>query len=451
MPEVSILRDLVRVTSKGMRLRLAQMILVALAGTALAAPLAHASDPPYVPGEVLTKLKGEPGERDVKLPAGVTVPQAVRYLRAKPNVAYANPNYLASASALWNPNDPGTPAKPHGWRLDQWNFLAPTVAAPGGAAVQGAWQNLRDAGLPGGRGITVAVLDTGVAYRNKGTKYARDPDLPPVTRFVSPKDFVDGDQLPLDENGHGTHVASTIAQATDNARGLTGVAYGANLMPIRVLNRQEQGTASRIANGIRYAVEHGANVINLSLEFKPVVKQCSQIPGVCNALQAAALHGVVVVASAGNHHQPGVAYPARAGGVIAVGATTYRGCLADYSDYGPGLDLVAPGGGADTSTDTLNPSCDPAAPKYAIRQYALNRQAAAQGNFHKFGIIPLTGTSMAAAEVSGTAALLLAENPAWPRSEVESTIERCARPAANAKYYGAGLLNAAAATSGAGC
>ncbi len=435
-----------------MRLRLTQMILVALAGAAFAAPAARASDLPYAPGEVVTKLKGQPTEHDVKLPAGVSVPQAVRSLRANPKVAYANPNYLASASTV-NPNDPGSsqPPKLHGWRIDQWNFLAPTGSAPGGANIQGAWQNAQDAGVSGGRGVTVAVLDTGIAYRNKGTKFARDPDLPPVTRFVSPKDFVDGDQLPLDENGHGTHVASTIAQATDNDRGLTGVAYGSNLMPIRVLNRSEQGTASNIANGIRYAVEHGADVINLSLEFKPMVRQCAQIPGVCKALEAAAVHGVVVVASAGNHHQPGVAYPARAGGVIAVGATTYRGCLADYSDYGFGLDLVAPGGGADTNLDTQNPTCDPAAPAYAIRQYSLNPQAAAQGNFRKFGVIPLKGTSMAAAEVSGTAALLLAENPAWPRSQVESSLEGCTRLYGSKKYYGAGLLDSAAVTSGAGC
>jgi serine protease len=438
-----------RVTSKGMRLRLAQTILVALAGTAVAAPLAHASDPPYVPGEVLTKLKGQPQEHEVKLPAGVTVPQAVRYLRANPRVAYANPNYLASASDLWTPNDPGTPRVPQGWRVDQWNFLPANAAAPGGASIQGAWQDARDVGVPGGHGATVAVLDTGVAYRNKGTKYARDPDLPSVTHFVSPKDFVDGDQLPLDENGHGTHVASTIAQATDNARGLTGIAYGSRVMPIRVLNRQELGNAANIASGIRYAVGHGADVINLSLEFKPLVQQCSQIPAVCAAVQFAANHGVVVVAAAGNRHQPTVALPARASGAIAVGGTTYRGCLADYSDYGPGLDLVAPGGGVDTALDTQNPRCDPAQPGYAIRQFSLNPQAAAQGNFRKFGIVPLKGTSMAAAEVSGTAALLLSEG--LRSSAVEGRLEGCATLAGNKKYYGAGLLDAAAASSTVGC
>ena len=137
--------------------------------------------------------------------------------------------------------------------------------------------------------------------------------------------------------------------------------------------------------------------------------------------------------------------------MVAVGATTYRGCLADYSDYGIGLDLVAPGGGTDTSLDTQNPTCDHAAPPYAIRQYSLNPQAAAQGNFRKFGVIPLKGTSMAAAEVSGTAALLLAGIRRGRDSQVESSLEGCARLYGSKKYYGAGLLDAAAVTSGAGC
>jgi serine protease len=431
-----------------MRLRLVQAVVVALAGIALAATPAQAGAVSYAPGEVVARLKGESVERQVKLPAGVTVPQAVHYLRASPEVDYAAPNYLASGAGLWNPDDPGKAHIPHGWRLDQWNFLAPTSTGLGGASIQGAWQNLRKLRNSGAKGVTVAVLDTGVAYRKQGAKFNRDPDLPPTSRFVNPKDFVGGDQLPLDENGHGTHVASTIAQATDNARGLTGIAYGAKLMPIRVLNRQEIGTAAEISRGIRYAVQKGANVINLSLEFAPAVTRCSQIPGVCEALQIASNHHVIVVAAAGNHKKPEPAYPARAGGVIAVGASTYRGCLAAYSNFGPRLDLVAPGGGPDSALDTLNPNCDPAADPYLIRQFSLNPQAAAHGNFRKFGIFGLKGTSMAAAHVSGTAALLLAEYS--PGAAVDR-LESCATSLGSPTYYGAGLLDAARATSSASC
>lgn len=438
-----------------MRLRLAQAIVVALAGIALAAPPAQAGALPYAPGEVLARFKGQPEEQSVQLPEGVTVPQGVRYLRASPKVAYANPNYLARASDLWSPFDPGSVGGAHGWRVDQWNFLAPILSPTpldlGGASIQGAWQNLRSSGSPGGRGITVAVLDTGIAYRSQGTKFSRNPDLPSTDRFVSPKDFVGGDPLPLDDNGHGTHVASTIAEATNNHKGLTGVAYGANLMPVRVLNHQETGTAANIARGIRYAVQNGANVINLSLEFAPAVKQCSQIPGVCDALQMAANQDVVVVAAAGNRSRPQVTYPARAGDVIAVGASTYRGCLGAYSDYGADLDLLAPGGGPDTAADTQNPNCNSAGPGYAIRQFSLDPQAAAHGNFRKFGIVGLKGTSMAAAHVSGTAALLLAEHPGWSPNDVQSRLDGCAALPGNPQYYGAGLLDAAKATSSDPC
>jgi serine protease len=434
-----------------MRLRRVQALLLALAGIALAAPSAHATELAYVPGQVLTKFKGQPMERTVNLPARVSVPKAVHLLRGNPAIAYANPNYVASAAALWNPYDPGSPGLgQHGWRIDQWNFLAPT-SAPGGASVQGAWQNLRDAGRAGGKGVTVAVLDTGVAYKGKGSGYARDPDLPPTDHFVAPKDFVDNDTSPLDQNGHGTHVASTIVQSTNNHKGLTGIAYNVNVMPVRVLNRNEKGTAANIARGIRYAVDHGANVINLSLEFQPPIKQCSQIVGVCNAVQYANSHGVVVVAAAGNQSRPSVAFPAHAGVVIAVGASTYRSCLGSYSDYGMGLDLLAPGGGGDTSAATGNPSCSTSGPPYAIRQYSLLPQAAAGGHYDKFGIVGLHGTSMAAAHVSGAAALLLAESPGLTPAEVGDRLESCATTPGDPKYYGAGLLDAARATSADAC
>jgi serine protease len=434
-----------------MRLRRAQALILALAGVALAAPLAHATELPYAPGQVLTKFKGQSVEHELKLPATVSVPEAVHLLRANPAVAYANPDYLATGAALWNPFDPGSPGLgQHGWRVDQWNFLAPSSQDLGGASVQGAWQNLRDLGSAGGKGVTVAVLDTGVAYKTKG-KYARDPDLPPGDRFVHPRDFVENDALPLDANGHGTHVASTIAQATNNNRGLTGVAYGVNLMPVQVLNRQEKGTAGNIARGIRYAVDHGADVINLSLEFQPPIKQCSQIAGVCAAVKYANNRGVVLVAAAGNHSKPSVAFPAHAGVVIAVGASTYRSCLASYSDYGAGLDMLAPGGGADTTADTGNPGCSTSGPPYAIRQFGLVPSAARQGNYRKFGIVGLHGTSMAAAHISAAAALLLAENPNLTPAQVADRLEGCAALPGDPTYYGAGLLDAAKATSSGGC
>ncbi len=434
-----------------MRVRLAQALIVALAGVAFGASPARASLPPYAPGEVLAKFKGSPQEQAIDLPAGVNVREGVRYLRSSPKVAYANPNYLARASALWDPNDPGS-GDPLGWERDQWNFLAPNPPNRGGSSIQGAWENLRGSARPGGWGVTVAELDTGVAYRIKGSKYGVDPDLPPLSRFVSPKDFVDGDPVPLDEEGHGTHVASTIVQTTDNGLGLTGVAYAANLMPIRVLNRQEVGTAANVARGIRYAVDRGADVINLSLQFKAAVNKCSQIPAVCAAVKMAANHGVVVVAAAGNGHRSKVAYPARAPGVIAVGGTTYRGCLGDYSNYGMGLDLVAPGGGVDTGASHPEPAlrpggaglCDPPVQPRS----AGGGKRATSARSGSSGCEAPRWRPPTSAEPRPCCS---ARHPWWSPKDVRSRLVNCAVRSGSATFYGAGLLDAARATASGAC
>jgi serine protease len=427
-----------------MRLPLASMLtVVALAGVMLAGPISPAAAAPYAPGKILVRLKGGSRERELNLPPGANVRDAVRHLRADPRIAYANPDYVVTAATF--PNDPGSSGGPSGWTKDQWNFLPPARWDPGGADVPAAWWNLKTQEKPGAEGITVAVLDTGVAYRRKGRRFRRDPDLPRTRRFIDPRDYVDGDRKPLDEDGHGTHVTSTIAQSTNNRFGLTGIAYGVNVMPVRVLDRRERGRGRNVARGIRYAVRHGADVINLSLEFKPEVRTCGQIVSVCEAVQRATHRGVVVVGAAGNRHSPRVAFPARAPGVIAVGATTYRSCLARYSDYGKGLDLVAPGGGADTALGTTgNDSCDPLSPRYAIRQFSLKPRAAARGVYRKFGIVGLHGTSMAAAHASGLAATLLAIG--FRPHRIEPRIERCARQVGSPYFYGAGLLDAGAAT-----
>jgi serine protease len=369
---------------------------------------------------------------------------ALARLRASPGVAYAHPDYLVrAAKACPGPNDPGRSGC---WADDQWNFLPPS-SVPGGVDALKAWHNLSGFPRRDRKRITVAVLDTGVAYRRKGP-FRRDPDLPPSRRFVAPRDFVGGDRFPLDEDGHGTHVASTIAQSTNNGKGLTGLAHGVRVMPVRVLNRREKGRGSDVARGIRYATRHGADVLNLSLEFRPEVRRCGQITSVCAAMRRAIDQGLVIVAAAGNRVRPRVAFPAAAPGVIGVGATTRRSCLASYSDYGKGLDLVAPGGGRDRA-DPANPSCDPTARGFSIRQFSLRPGAAASGNFRRFGIVDMHGTSMAAAHVSAAAALLRAEGCAAGAVEprLESTATDLGVPGTD-PFYGAGLLNAGQATAG---
>src|SRR5919106_963810 len=203
------------------------------------------------------------------------------------------------------PRDPGQAGVAGGWQELQWNFLA-----GGGVNGPDAWQHLVNVGRPGGRGTVVAVLDTGVAYATrrrfrKSTDFSRGD-------FVRGHDFVDGDRFPHDENGHGTHVASTIGESTDNDRGVTGLAYGARIMPVRVLNARGEGETPAIASGIRYAVRRGADVINLSFEFDDRFRQfsASEIPDVLRAVRYAHRHGVVVVGAAGNFERASISYPA---------------------------------------------------------------------------------------------------------------------------------------------
>ena len=417
----------------------------------LAFQVASASADPasFARDEVQVHYRGEPGPTTVEVPEGQSVRAALSDLRSDPAVSSAHPDYLVYASGF-SPNDPGSDARGN-WTRDQWNFLAPRPLVPAGIAVTPSWHRLISVRHPGAKGITVAVLDTGVAYRKKGHRYRRDPDLPVTKRFVHPKDFVDGDDIPLDPEGHGTHVASTIAQSTNNGLGLTGIAYGAKLMPIRVLNRNEKGKGSKVARGIRFATAHGADVINLSLDFDPDVQHCDQIVSVCSAIQHAIHERVTVVAAVGNDNAPSVLYPAAAKGVIGVGASTYRGCAADYSNYGTGLDLLAPGGGRDKSIQaTGDIGCRPQEPGYEIRQYSLSPTAVARGNYRRFGIVGMQGTSMAAAHVSGVVALVLASHVCGNHPTPERITRRLAQTAldrGNEVVYGAGLLDAAQATN----
>jgi serine protease len=325
----------------------------------------------------------------------------------------------------------------------QWNFL------PGkGVNAPQAWWNLLADQRGGGRGVTVAILDTGVAYRN-WHGFRESPDFRGA-RFVSPYDFVSGNRFPLDRNGHGTFVAGVVGEATNNRIGLTGLAYGASIMPVRVLDAGGLGDETTIAKGIRYAVNHGAQVINLSLEFLPSqVSSGAAIPQIVSALSFAHRRGVTVVGAAGNDENAQIAYPARVGSVISVGATTSDGCLAAYSNGGSGLDLVAPGGGGDSIMPS-DPNCNPDRNLPSIFQLTLTEPPL----WKTFGYPGYyIGTSMASPEVAGTAALLIASRVIGRRPtplQILQRLEQTATPLGAGKpnhAYGYGLVNAGAATS----
>jgi serine protease len=314
-----------------------------------------------------------------------------------------------------------------------------------------AWANVAAAGAPGGRGAVVAVLDTGVAYARRG-RFRRSPDFAANT-FVRGYDFVSHDPYANDQNGHGTHVASTIAEATNNNYALTGLAYGAKIMPIRVLDSDGNGDSATIAKGIRYAVAHGAKVINLSLEFDLNVT-ASQIPDIIKAIGFAHRHGVVVVAAAGNDSSRQLAYPAAAPAVVSVGATTRDRCLAGYSNGGAKLDLVAPGGGADASLAD-DPDCHPFRNLPAVHQMTFSDfdSISPGSNATRFSLPGSYGTSMAAPLVSATAALVIASRVLGPHpspDRILARLEQTATPLGGTQPnpdYGYGLVNAGAATA----
>ncbi len=292
----------------------------------------------------------------------------------------------------------------------------------------------------------MAILDTGVAYRD-WQAFVKSPDFT-GTRFVAPYDFVANNRFPLDREGHGTFVAGLVAEATNNGSGLTGLAYGASIMPVRILDADGTGDAATISRGIRYAATHGAQVINLSLEFSLDVTP-ADIPDIMSAIRFAHRRGVVVVAASGNEGVDQVAYPARAPAVISVGATTRDRCLANYSNEGARLDLVAPGGGDDTSL-LSDPSCHSSRTLPDISQLTLVDPS----NPRRFGY-PLGwyGTSMSSPHVAATAALVIASGVLGRHptpDEVLARLETTAQPLGGSrpnKYYGWGLLDAGAATS----
>jgi serine protease len=378
--------------------------------------------------------------KTLDLPAHESLDHALARLRAKPNVEWAVPDYVAHTSEVAIPDDEGNTGEAGGWQQLQWNF-----SGPFGVNAPQAWANLAGDHAPGGRGVTVAVLDTGVAYANRGP-FRISPDFNRY-EFVRGYDFVGHDPYPNDRNGHGTFVAATIGEQTNNTIGLTGLAFGARIMPVRVLDTEGEGEASTIAEGVRYAVDHGAQVINLSLEFSPGVT-AADIPELISAIRYAHRHRVLVVAAAGNEGHTALAYPARAPDVISVGATTEHGCLAAYSNDGSGLTIVAPGGGPDANLPD-DPNCESERPGRDVFQMTFTGNSP-----RRFGLPSgYEGTSMATPHVAATAALVIASGVLGPDptpAQITARLTATARKlggGGDERLYGAGLVDAGAATA----
>lgn len=354
--------------------------------------------------EVLVKLKTENRFRKVALPEGISVKHAIELLKNSNFVEYAEPNYFAFYHFV--PNDR--------YYKYQWNFHNTET---GGINLEYAWDYAQ------GKDVTIAVIDTGIAYENY-RRYKKAPDFE-NTEFVKGYDFVNRDFHPNDDNGHGTHVAGTIAQTTNNFIGTAGIAFKAKIMPIKVLDRRGIGTYSDIAEAIFYAVDNGADIINLSLGGYYPSKVLE------DALKYASQKGVLVIASAGNDGKEGLAYPAAYDDyVIAVGATRVDKTLTYYSNYGNSLDLVAPGG--DLKVDQNNDGY-----KDGILQQTFVR------NPRRFGYYFFQGTSMSAPHVTGVAALLMSLGlDSYKTKEILFQTAQDLGEKGPDKFYGYGLVDA---------
>jgi len=316
---------------------------------------------------------------------------------------------------------------------------APECTSDGTGAARAGFPNdpcfryqwhLQQVGLPAawklgqGRGVVVAVIDTGVT---------RVPDLQ-GTRFVPGFNFVADNDKTDDDHGHGTHVAGTIAQTTNNGRGVAGVAFRAAIMPLKVLSSRGAGSMAAIAQAIRFAADHDANVINMSLGGPfPVAP-------VRRAIEYAHRKGVVVVAAAGNDGRGHVGYPARYPDVIAVAATQWDETTTFYSNWGPEIDIAAPGGNmrVDQNGDGK--------PDGILQNTILPGGT-------RNGYLWFMGTSMASPHVAGVAALIVGAGVTRPDAVQAVLVDTARKPKSVASandrriddHYGAGIVDAGAA------
>jgi serine protease len=431
--------------------------------------------------EELRMLAGSIGGREVTRPSfadfyyvalndGVDPMNAAQALSDKAGVVYAEAD--PKRYPLFVPNDPAYPLQ---WHLQK-------------LGMEQAW----DINAGAGSDIVVAVLDAGVAFADVTIQYpagtipfAQAPDLN-GTHFVHPYNFIWDDEYPVDLDGHGTHVTGTIAQRTNNGSGAAGMAFNVSVMPVKVvlgddnplLNCGRSGGctldeflglrilpygASTIARGIRYAVDNGAKVINMSLGG-PAATAAER-----EALQYAVDHGVFVAIAAGNSAEDGnpVLYPARFAqdieGVVAVGAVDFNFKRASYSEIQSYVEVAAPGG--DSAADANGDGEPDGIFQQTIDPVGLNEYFAYVKSPHPrpfnrkwppdlrgTTVLPYQGTSMASPHVAGLAALLMSQGLTSPRV-IEAAMKRFATdvaPAGRDDETGCGVINPRATLLGMG-
>ena len=395
----------------------------------------------------------------LKLPHRMSLAEAktvTRRLQADPGVDYAEPDQIKFPRLV--PNDNGYPS--------QWHYKVPTSEI-GGANLPGAWDI-----TTGSAGLIVAVIDSGilphadlVGRTAPGYDFIAE-DAPGVFasandgngRDADPSD--PGDWISLEEatgiaagglffgcgvsdsSWHGTHIAGTVAAATNNITGVAGVNWGSKVLPVRVLGKCG-GYDSDILDGMRWAaglsvpgIPNNANpakVLNMSLGGDS--SGCN--PAYQDAINQVNAAGAVVVAAAGNGNTVSNSSPDSCNGVINVAATNRLGGKASYSNFGDKVTLSAPGGEAFSTSD----------PNGVLSTYNTGTTTPGADTYGY-----LQGTSFAAPHVAGIASLMLSANPNLNPSQVRSILQSTARifppgSTCNTSLCGAGIVNAAAAVT----
>ncbi|MFE7897689.1 S8 family serine peptidase [Streptomyces sp. NPDC057424] len=365
-------------------------------------------------------------------PTRASVADVVAQYQADPQVAYVVPDRLNKPTAV-TPNDTEY--------SKQWDLFESTA----GMNVPAAWDTTT------GSGVTVAVIDTG---------YVAHSDL--AANIVGGYDFISDTAVSVDGNGrdsnpadpgdwynanecgpgipasnsswHGTHVAGTIAAATNNGKGVAGIAYGAKISPVRVLGKCG-GYDSDIIDAITWASGGSVSGVPANTNVAKVINMSLGGSGACSTATQSAINGAVnrgtsVVVAAGNENQNAAnASPANCSNVITVAATNRAGSRASYSNYGSAVDIAAPGG--ETRSSTANG---------ILSTLNSGTRTPSSENYHYY-----QGTSMAAPHVAGLAALMKSANSALTPAQIESAIKTNARtlPGSCSGGCGAGLADAA--------
>ncbi len=321
-----------------------------------------------------------------------SVKETVDNLKKNPDVIYAVPNYILYACGF--PDDP--------YFYEQYNFSM--------IFIKEAWQ------VATGLGAVVAVIDSGVSpYGRDGFK----------TRLLNGfNSFWQIEYSWVDENSHGTHVAGTIGQETNNSAGVAGIAFDSLIMPVKALNRAGWGTSDSVASAIMWSADNGADVINLSLGSDSQI-----IEPIEEALKYAYDKNVAIIAASGNSSTQEelfpVSYPASSRYAISVGAVNSENIREFYSNGGIGLDVVAPGS--------------------RIAQEAFYRYLGFEWFALGWGIWAFSGTSMASAHVAGIAALIKSLHPDWGHEEIKKALIESAIDIGGQGWneeYGFGLVDA---------